>query len=199
MTAQIKITSSRILSDFWGTTTGYEVEFTRSDGTVQHLQREAYDHGHAAAVLPFDETRRKVVLIRQFRFAAHVAGGPDMLLEVVAGLLDGDDPESCVRREAMEEAGVTLGTIAPAFTVFVSPGSITEKIHCFIGSYQGPVADAFGLGLEHEGEDIEVMEIGFDEALAMIGRGEIVDSKTILLLQHLALSRRPKTGKTMAR
>jgi len=191
MSARIRITSSKVLSDFWGTTTGYEVEFTRSDGTVQHLQREAYDHGHAAAVLPFDEMRRKVVLIRQFRFAAHVAGGPDMLLEAVAGLLDGDDPETCARREAMEEAGITLDAVTPAFIVFFSDTAITEKIHCFIGSYQGPVAEASGLGLEHEGEDIEVMEIGIDEALAMIGRGEIVDSKTILLLQHLALSRRP--------
>ncbi len=191
MTARIKIVSSKIESDFWGTTTGYEVEFTRSDGTVQHLKREAYDHGHAAAVLPFDEARGKIVLVRQFRFAAHIAGGPDMLLEAVAGLLDDDTPETCVRREAMEEAGLTLGTVTPAFTVFVSPGSITEKIHCFIGSYQGPVTEGSGLGLEHEGEDIEVVEIGFDEALDMITRGEIVDSKTILLLQHLALSRRP--------
>jgi len=189
MSARIRIVSEQVLSDFWGTTTGYEVDFTRSDGTVQRLKREAYDHGHAAAVLPFDEKRGMVVLVRQFRFAAHIAGGPDMLLEAVAGLLDDDDPETCIRREAVEEAGITLGAVTPVFQVFVSPGSITEKIHCFIGSYQGPVAKTTGLGLAHEGEDIEVVEIAFKEALAMIMRGEIVDSKTILLLQHLALSR----------
>ena len=190
MSARIRIVSEQVVSDFWGTTTGYEVDFTRSDGTVQHLKREAYDHGHAAAVLAFDEKREMVVLVRQFRFAAHIAGGPDMLLEVVAGLLDDDAPETCIRREAMEEAGITLGAVTPAFTVFVSPGSITEKIHCFVGSYQGPVDTTTRLGLADEGEDIEVVEIAFDEALAMIARGEIVDSKTILLLQHLALSRR---------
>ena len=190
MTERLKIVSTRILSDFWGTTTGYEVDYTRTDGTVQRLKREAYDHGHAAAVLPFDPEREMVTLVRQFRFAAHIAGGPDFLTEVVAGLLDDDTPETCVRREAMEEAGLALIEVTPAFTIFVSPGSITEKIHCFIGTYQGPVAAATGLGLPHEGEDIEVIEMPFADAFAMIASGEIVDSKTILLLQHLALSRR---------
>lgn len=189
MTARIKIVSSKVLSDYWGTVTGYDVEYTRADGTRQHLKREAYDHGHAAAVLPYDETRDCVVLVRQFRFAAHVAGGPDFLIEAVAGLLEGDAPETCARREAEEETGVTLLDCRPAFSVFVSPGSITERIHCFIGTYRGAVQSASGLGIAHEGEDIEVMELPFESAFAMIGSGEIVDSKTILLLQHLALQR----------
>lgn len=190
MAGRISIVSKRVLSDYWGTTTGYEIDYTRADGTVQRLRREAYDHGHAAAVLPYDAARDTVVLVRQFRFAAHIAGGPDVLTEVVAGLLDDDSPEACIRREAMEEAGVTLSDVVPAFTIFVSPGSITEKIHCFVGAYAGPVAGASGLGLAHEGEDIEVVELGFDEAFGLIGRGDIVDAKTILLLQHLALGRR---------
>ena len=189
MTGRVTILSERVLSDFWGVTKGYEVEYTRADGMTQVLKREAYDHGHAAAVLPHDPERDMVILVRQFRFAAHVAGGPDFLTEVVAGLLDDDTPEVCARRETEEEAGVTLIECAPAFTVFVSPGSITEKIHCFVGTYRGPVAAASGLGVPHEGEDIEVMELPFAEAFAMIGRGEIVDSKTILLLQHLKLTR----------
>jgi GDP-mannose pyrophosphatase NudK len=189
MTKRIKIVSSKVLSDYWGTVTGYDVDYRRADGTTQRLKREAYDHGHAAAVLPYDETRDCVVLVRQFRFAAHVAGGPDFLIEVVAGLLAGDAPESCARREAKEEAGVTLIDCETAFTVFVSPGSITEKIHCFVGSYRGSVENASGFGIAHEGEDIEVMELGFEAAFAMIGRGEIVDGKTILLLQHLAIKR----------
>ena len=189
MSARVKIVSEQVLSDFWGVTKGYEVDFTRSDGTIQRLKREAYDHGHAAAVLPHDPERDMVILVRQFRFAAHVAGGPSFLTEVVAGLLDDDTPEVCARRETEEEAGVTLIDCAPAFTVFVSPGSITEKIHCFVGTYRGPVAAASGLGVQHEGEDIEVMEVSFADAYAMIGRGEIVDSKSILLLQHLMLTR----------
>lgn len=190
MTARISIVSSKVMSDFWGTVTGYEVDYTREDGTTQRLSREAYDHGHAAAILLHDPKRDMVVLVRQFRFAAHVAGGPDFLIEAVAGLLDDDDPETCARREAQEEAGVTVVDCTPAFTVFVSPGSITEKIHCFTGTYEGPVADRKGLGLAHEGEEIEVMEVTLDEAFAMIGRGEIVDAKTILLIQHLMLRRR---------
>ena len=190
MSARVRIVSEKVLSDFWGVTKGYEVDFTRADGTVQRLKREAYDHGHAAAVLPHDPARGMVLLIRQFRFAAHIAGGPSDLVEVVAGLLDDDTPEVCARRETEEEAGVTLIDCQPAFTVFVSPGSITEKIHCFIGTYDGPVGNASGLGLESEGEDIEVMEMKLDEAYAMVGRGQIVDSKTVLLIQHLMLSRR---------
>ena len=190
MSARIRIVSEQVLSDFWGVTKGYEVDFTHSNGTIQRLKREAYDHGHAAAVLPYDPARGMVVLIRQFRFAAHIAGGPSDLIEVVAGLLDDDTPEVCARREAVEEAGITLIDCQPAFTVFVSPGSVTEKIHCFVGTYEGPVAAASGLGIHHEGEDIEVMEVPLDEAYAMIGRGEIVDSKSILLLQHLMLTRK---------
>ena len=190
MTAPIRIVSSKVLSKFWGTLTGYEIEYTRVDGTTQRLSREAYDHGAAAAVLLYDETRDRVVLVKQFRFATHIVGGPDFMIEVVAGMLDGDTPETCAQREAKEEAGVTLIELRPAFAAFVSPGSITEKIDCFVGTYRGPVDNASGLGLHHEGEDIEVMELPFDEAFAMIGRGEIMDAKTILLLQHLALSRR---------
>lgn len=190
MTARVKIVSEKVLSDYWGTLTGYEVDYTRADGTTQRLKREAYDHGHAAAVLLHDRERDTVVLVRQFRFAAYTVGGPSFLIEVVAGLLEGDDPLTCARREAEEEAGVTVGDCALAFTVFISPGSITEKIHCFIGTYDGPVGNASGLGLASEGEDIEVMEMTLDEAYAMVGRGEIVDSKTVLLIQHLMLSRR---------
>ncbi len=189
MTAGAKIVSSRVLSDNWGTVSAYEVEYTRTDGTMERLKREAYDHGHAAAVLLYDPDRDNVVLVRQFRFGAFIAGEPAFLTEVVAGLLDDDDPETCARRESMEETGLRVMACRPVFTVFVSPGSVTEKIHCFIGTYQGPVAPASGLGAPEEGEDIEVREYPFETAFAMIGRGEIVDSKTILLLQHLALEK----------
>jgi GDP-mannose pyrophosphatase NudK len=190
MSARIRIVSEQVLSDFWGTVTAYEVDYTRADGRVQRLKREAYDHGHAAAVLLYDPDRDTVVLVRQFRFAAHMAGGPSFLTEVVAGLLDDDTPEACVRREAVEEAGVRLDKLTHAFTVFVSPGSITEKIHCFVGTYSGPVAAASGLGVPHEGEDIEIKEMDFETAFAMIASGDIIDSKSVLLLQHLALRRR---------
>lgn len=190
MSERVRILSSQVLSEGWSTLTRYDVDYTRADGQTQRLLREAYDHGHAAAVLLHDPERDCVVLVRQFRFAAHMAGGPDFLVEVVAGLLDDDAPEACARRECMEEAGVTLTGLEPAFTIFVSPGSITEKIHCFVGRYRGPVAAASGFGVLHEGEDIDVIEMGFDAAFAMIASGEIVDAKTILLLQHLALARR---------
>lgn len=190
MSEPIKIISSRVLSAGWSTLKEYDVDFTRADGSVQRLTREAYDHGHAAAILLHDPMRDMVLLVRQFRFAAHMAGGPSYLAEVVAGLLEGDAPEVCARREAEEEAGVAVKDCVPAFTVFISPGSITEKIHCFIGTYDGPVGVKAGLGLEEEGEDIEVVELAFDKAFGMIASGEILDLKTVVLLQHLMLQRR---------
>lgn len=190
MDSRVKIISSKTLSKGWSTLTEHEIDYTRDDGTTQRLTREAYDHGHAAAILLHDPARDTVILVRQFRFAAHMSGGPSFMSEVVAGLLDGDEPETCARRESLEEAGVTVKDCMPAFAVYISPGSITERIDCFVGTYDGPVTVHSGLGLEEEGEEIDVIELPFADAFAMIGTGEIVDLKTVALLQHLMLSRK---------
>ncbi|MFC0011172.1 NUDIX domain-containing protein [Devosia nitrariae] len=185
----VTIHERRTLAESWGSLTEFEVSHPRRDGTRQTVIREVYDHGSAAAVLLYDPVDAKVVLARQFRLPAHLNGDPAHLIEACAGLLDGDDPETCARREAEEEVGVRPSSLTFLFNVYTSPGSVTEKCACFIGYYSPNDRLTDGGGLAHEGEDIEVIELDFEAAYAMIGRGEIIDAKTILMLQWLALNR----------
>jgi GDP-mannose pyrophosphatase NudK len=149
--------------------------------------RETYDRGPAAAILLHNPACGKVILVRQFRFPVYAEGKQGWLLEVCAGLLDGDAPETCARREAEEESGYRVKTIRHAFDTEMSPGSVIETISCFVGTYGEDSRVSTGGGLEAEGEDIEVIELPLTEALAMIDDGMITDAKTILLLQWLAL------------
>lgn len=164
----------------------YAFDYRRNDGTWQGQSREVFDRKHAAAVLPIDPARGTVILVRQFRLPAFLAGHRKMLVEVIAGALDGDAPEACARREALEEAGVGVFDLRQVFHCFMSPGAITERMHLFVGHYNGRTAK--GGGLVDEGEDIEVLEMTLAEAVAMIARGEIIDAKTIMLLQWAQLN-----------
>jgi nudix-type nucleoside diphosphatase (YffH/AdpP family) len=177
-----------ILSDHYYTLRKASFDFQRSDGAWQHQERESYDIGDAAAVLPFDRTHGRVILIRQFRWPVFEWGLKQLLVEVIAGKLDGDTPADCVTREAMEEAGVTISNPRLVAHCFPSPGAVKERASMFLADYVSTAARAKGGGHEHEGEDIEVLEMKLDEALKMIARGEIVDMKTILLLQAAALA-----------
>jgi nudix-type nucleoside diphosphatase (YffH/AdpP family) len=127
------------------------------------------------------------VLVRQFRYPAYVNGYDDLLIETAAGLLDDASPEQRMRAEAEEETGYRLGAIRKIFEAFMSPGAVTEKLHFFVGEYEPGMKIGNGGGIAHEGEDIEVLELTIDQALAMIGDGRIVDAKTIMLLQYAAL------------
>ncbi|MEU3293920.1 NUDIX domain-containing protein [Streptomyces longwoodensis] len=163
-------------------------DFRRRDGRWVTQQRETYDRGNGAVVLPYDTARGRVLLTRQFRYPAYVNDHPDgMLVEAAAGLLDGDDPPAAVRREAAEELGVTLGPLTHLWDAYMSPGSVTERLHFYAGPYTPADRTARGGGLEEDGEDIEVLELPFTEALAMTGDGRIRDGKTIMLLQWAAL------------
>ncbi len=190
MSQRISIRSVEPLSENWIRLTRTTLDYQRRDGSWQTLTREVHDHGNAAAVLPHDPVRDTVLLVRQFRLPAWMNGHAGWLIEVIAGLLDGDDPETCARREAAEETGYALTNLRPALTAFTSPGAVTEFTHLFLADYSGEGRIADGGGLVHEGEDIEVLELDFEAACAMIGSGEIVDAKTIMLLQYLALQRR---------
>ncbi len=160
----------------------------RRDGAWTTEQRETYDRGNGATLLPYDTSRRTVLLTRQFRFPAYVNGSPDgLLVETAAGLLDDQDAETAVRREAEEELGITLGELTRVFDVFMSPGSVTERVIFFAGPYSPADRVSAGGGLADEGEDIEVLELDVDEALAMVDDGRIADAKTILLLQWAVL------------
>jgi nudix-type nucleoside diphosphatase (YffH/AdpP family) len=159
-----------------------------ADGTWRTQQRETYDRGNGATVLLYDAERRTVLLARQFRYPAYVNGHPDgLLLETAAGLLDDDDPATAIRREAAEELGVTIGELEPVFEVYMSPGSVTERLHFYAAPYTPATRRGAGGGVAEEGEDIEVCELPFDEALAQVADGRIADAKTIMLLQWAAL------------
>ncbi|MFE6225924.1 NUDIX domain-containing protein [Streptomyces sp. NPDC057854] len=163
-------------------------DYRRRDGRWETQQRETYDRGDGAVVLPYDARRGRVLLTRQFRYPAYVNDHPDgMLVEAAAGLLDADDPVAAVRREAAEELGVTLGPLTQVLDAYMSPGSVTERLHFFAAPYTPRDRTGPGGGVADDGEDIEVLELPFTDALAMTRDGRIADGKTILLLQWAAL------------
>jgi nudix-type nucleoside diphosphatase (YffH/AdpP family) len=184
---RIRVKDVRLLSDAYGTLKNTTFEWRRTDGEWQTQHRETYDRGGAATILPYNLARRTVVLVRQFRYPAYAAGYDDLMIEAAAGLLDDTAPEERIRLEAEEEIGYRLREVREIFAAFMSPGVLTEKIHFFVAAYEPDMRVGDGGGLAHEGEDIEVLELSIDEALAMIKDGRIVDAKTIMLLQYAAL------------
>ena len=174
------------LSDAWGVLQRHEFELKRRNGQWQKQVRETYDRGAGAAVLLCDLTDKAVILIRQFRYPAFYRHQSPYLIEVCAGKLEGDSPEVCARKEAVEETGYRVGRIQQVFDSFMSPGSVTERLTLFIGIVEGR-AETGGGGLEDEGEDIEVIRLPFADAMRMVETGEIDDAKTIMLLQCAAL------------
>ncbi len=186
---RVRIKQVKTLSDDWYVLKKTTFDFLRSDGTWQTQNRETYDRGNGAAILLYNRERKTVVLIKQFRFPAYVNGLEDgMLIEVCAGLLDKADPEACIKKEAEEEAGFVVHNPRKVFESYMSPGSVTEKLFFFVAEYEPGHRISDGGGDESEGEDIEVLEITLDNALEMVGRGEIQDGKTIMLLQYAKLS-----------
>jgi nudix-type nucleoside diphosphatase (YffH/AdpP family) len=185
---RIRVKDVRLLSDNWYTLKATTFEWRRRDGTWQTQQRETYDRGNAAVILPYNPERRTVVLVKQFRYPAYVNGYDELMIEAVAGLLDDESPENRIRAEAEEEAGYRLRDVRKIFESFMSPGSVTEKLHFFVAEYEPDMKIGDGGGLRDEGEDIEVIEPTIDEALAMIADGRIMDGKTIMLLQYAALN-----------
>ncbi|PWC77555.1 NUDIX domain-containing protein [Azospirillum sp. TSH64] len=183
---RIRIRNVTLLSDDWYVLKKTTFDYRRSDGIWQTLSRETYDRGNGAALLLYDPTRGTVLLTRQFRFPAYVNGHPEPLLEVCAGLLDDRSPEEAIRAEAAEELGVTVQAPRRVFDAFMSPGSVTERLAFFVAEYRAADRNEGG-GLAEEGEDIEVVELTFADALAMVGSGAILDGKTIMLLQYAAL------------
>ena len=186
---RIRNVQERLLSDHWFILKTTSFEYLRRDGSWQLQHRETYDRGNGAVLLLFNARRGTVVLTRQFRFPAYVNGCIDgMLVEACAGLLDGDDPHACIRREAEEETGFVVRSPRKVFEAYMSPGSVTEKLHFFVAEYEDHDRIAAGGGDAAEGEDIEVIELPLAQALQHIASGTIQDGKTIMLLQHAALT-----------
>jgi nudix-type nucleoside diphosphatase (YffH/AdpP family) len=183
-----RIIKRELMAKGWSSLYRLSVEATdKATGTRKILLREVSDHGHGAAILPIDRKRGMCFLVRQWRAGASFAGAEEPLLEACAGLLDADDPAGCVRREAEEELGLHVRNIRHVCDCYSSPGALSERLSLFLGDY-GP-QDRFGPGggLDHEHEDIVVVELPLAEAFGLIAQGKIVDAKTIILLQHAML------------
>ena len=185
----IRIVEERVLAHDWYLLRKTTFEHRRRDGRLQVVSRETYDRGNGVALLLFNAARGTVILIRQFRFPCWVNGLADgMLIEACAGQLDGNDPIAAMQREAIEETGYAVRSPRKVFEAYMSPGSITEKLHFFVAAYDDASRLSAGGGDVAEGEDIEVLELTLADALRRVATGEIEDGKTIMLLQHAALT-----------
>ncbi|EDP8671317.1 GDP-mannose pyrophosphatase NudK [Salmonella bongori] len=184
MSQNITLIKDKILSDNYFTLRNITYDLTRRNGEVIRHKREVYDRGNGATILLYNSTKKTVVLVRQFRVATWVNGNDDgMLVETCAGLLDNDEPEVCIRKEAIEETGYEVGEVRKVFELYMSPGGVTELIHFFIAEYRDSQRASTGGGIEDE--DIEVLELPFSRALEMVRSGEIRDGKAVLLLNYL--------------
>lgn len=186
--ASVAIVNRTTLSKGWTELSSYDINYTDSDGKTHRLKREIYHRTPAATILLYDPKRRTVVLVRQFRLAAHLNGDDGWMVETPAGLLDGEEPEAAIRREAMEETGFRVRDVRFLFKAYMSPGAVTEIVHFFAAVIDTSDRLSAGGGLAEEHEDIEVMEVRLSEAMAMIANGSIIDGKTIMLLQWAALN-----------
>ncbi|WP_340158661.1 GDP-mannose pyrophosphatase NudK [uncultured Maribacter sp.] len=185
----IKNVKREILSDNWYILNKYTYDYQKPDGSWETQEREAYDRGNGAAILLYNSKKKTVVLTRQFRMPTYVNGNKDgMMIEVCAGLLDGDNPADCVRKETEEETGYKINNVQKVFQTYMSPGSVTEELFLFVGEYDDSMKVSDGGGAEDETENIEVLELNFDEAITMVSNGEIKDAKTIMLLQYAKLN-----------
>ena len=185
--SRVRIQAVEVLSDDWYVLKKTTFDFRRADGTWQRQSRETYDRGNGATILLYSLAQRTVILTRQFRFPAFVNGHPGFLIEAPAGLLDEKSPEERIKAETEEETGYRVGAVRKVYELFMSPGSVTEKLYFFVGEYDPSSKVHAGGGIASEGEDIEVLELPFDQALAMTETGEIADGKTLLLLQYARL------------
>lgn len=188
MLQDLRILQTDILSDNWYTLKKVTYSFTDKSGKTQIHSREAYDRGNGATILLYNRAQKTVILTRQFRLPTFLNGNNNgMLIETCAGLLDRDNPEDCIKRETEEETGYRISDVQKVMEAYMSPGSVTEILYFFVAAYTSDMKKNEGGGIAAEQEDIEVLEIGFSEAMEMIRIGEIKDAKTILLLQYAAL------------
>lgn len=188
MIDNIKITDTKVLSDNWYVLRKITYEYSKKDGTIMSQSREAYDRGNGATILLYNKEQKTVILTRQFRLPTFVNGNETgMLIEACAGLLDKDNAEDCIRRETEEETGYKITDVRKIFEAYMSPGSVTEILYFFIAEYAKEMKVSEGGGLDHEEENIEVLELDITEAMQLVESGGIKDAKTIMLLQYIKL------------
>lgn len=185
---RVKIKDVINLSDHWYKLDKVVFDYQNREGKWQHQYRECYDRGNGACILLYNSKKKTVILTCQFRMPSYLNGNQNgMMIEVCAGLLDDDDPKTCVIKEAKEETGYMISRPKKVFELYSTPGAVTEKIHYFIAEYDASMKVSDGGGLESESEEIEVLEIPFQEALEWVNSGKIIDAKTVILLQYLRM------------
>lgn len=188
--SRLRNIQKELLSDNWYTLHKYSFDYRKEDGTWETQHREAYNRGNGAVILLFNKEKKRVVLTRQFRMPTYVNGNEDgMMVEACAGILEKGNAEQTIRMEVEEETGYQIETVTKVFESYMSPGSVTEILHFFIGEYQAEMKVSEGGGAEDETENIEVLELSFEEAKKMMVKGEIKDAKTMMLLQWAEINR----------
>jgi len=188
MNDKVRNLERTLLSDNWYTLNKYSFEYQISAGNWQHQEREAYDRGNGSTILLYNKQKGTVILTHQFRLPTYVNGNADgMLIEACAGLLDQNNAEECIRKEAEEETGYRIENVRKIYDAYMSPGSVTEILYFFIAEYEDSMKVSSGGGLAEEQENIEVLELEFSTAVQMIENGEIRDGKTIMLLQYMQI------------
>lgn len=186
---KIEIKKTELLSDNWYVLNKVTFDYQKKDDSWVTQKREVYDRGNGAAILLYNTEQKTVILTRQFRLPTYLNGNKTgMMIEVCAGLLDQDNPEQCIIRETEEETGYRLNTVHKVMETYMSPGAVTEILYLFVGQYDESMKVSEGGGVEHEEENIDVMEMPFEEAYSMIESGQIKDAKTIILLQHAKIN-----------
>ncbi|NJB37722.1 GDP-mannose pyrophosphatase NudK [Croceivirga sp. JEA036] len=181
---KVKNIKTELLSDNWYTLNKVTFDYQREDGSWEEQSRECYDRGNGAAILLYNLDKKTVVLTRQFRMPTYVNGNEDgFMVEVCAGVLEKGNAEETIKMEVEEETGYQIDNVVKVFESYMSPGSVTEILHFFIGEYQPNMKIGAGGGAEDETENIEVIELPFVEALKWMATGKIKDGKTIMLLQ----------------
>ncbi len=188
MNLEIRNLTTEVLFDKWAKLKRVNYEYSTGDGKWQTQTREVYDRGNGAVILLYNRNQRTIILTKQFRLPTYLNGNKTgMLIEACAGLLDDESPEDGIKRETEEETGYKIGKLKKVFESYMSPGSVTEILYFFIAEYSSDMKVNDGGGMEHEHENIEVMEMKFTDATDMVENGEIKDAKTIMLLQYLQL------------
>lgn len=186
---KIRNIRKELLSDNWYTLNNFTFDYQKEDGSWETQRRESYDCGDGAALLLYNKEKKSVILTRQFRMPTYVNENKDgMMIEVCAGLLDGLDPENCIKKEALEETGYKINKIRQVFVNYMCPGAVTQKLYLFVGEYDDKMKIGEGGGADDETENIEVLELPFKKALQMMASGEICDAKTIQLLQYAQIN-----------
>ena len=188
MNPNVKIKESVLLSDNWYSLKKIIYDYLKKDGTWETQEREAYDRGNGAVILLYNKAQQTVILTRQFRMPTYVNGNKDgMMIEACAGILEQENAEESIKRETEEETGYRIQKVEKVMEAYTSPGSVTEILHFFIAEYDKSMKVNDGGGVAEEQEEIEVLELNFQQAMAMIKTREIKDAKTIMLLQYVAL------------